>query len=103
MNIEDIKEDLIKTCEQAIALGWTLVNNETFSSKHKTCCALGAHTAINEMFLFSFYEIAKRKYGMSVFQTSHFVNGFDDIVSPDDINNEYFQLGQYLREKFSVK
>lgn len=103
MNIEEIEQDLIKTCDAVLAHGWTLVKTITIDASHKQCCALGAHLVVDmDERNFCYATIGRIKYDLSDRQASAFTNGFDGHIvhcDQEDLNPLY-QLGLRLRKRY---
>lgn len=105
MNIEEIEQDLIKTCEAAQLKGWSIGSSRTYDPSTTLCCALGAHYVLNPPYHLdnvSYVNVAETKYGMTYQQIYAFVDGFDNTNynSDSEYPTEFMKLGQRLRERF---
>lgn len=107
MTPQEIEQDIIKNCEEAVAQGWRIVRNTCCLEHYKACCALGSLQALNLKWRSSSLNtVAAATYQMNEAETRNFVFGFDDIshtlydCTEEVLSHPFYKMGQRIARKF---
>lgn len=106
MNIQEIEQKMIETCDRAIALGWVLTPGKTYYQEgdKKVCCALGASYAVNPTWRYLGYLFAAyQAYGMQDGAARAFTRGFDAEDNHIYGSEPHFQLGSRIRAHYNIQ